>query len=251
MNSHLITLVLFASLVVIILIGRYARRHLPDDHLSADSRDTVKLAMGLVATMTALLLGLLVSSAKGTYDTQRSEVIQMAAKVAFLNRVLVTYGPDASVARADFRNSVAEVIHHMWPEEAGKAGQLSLNVPQGDAFYAALQALLPRDDLQRGLKAEASSLVMDIAQLRVLMLAQVDPSIPRPLLIMVACWLLIIFLYFSLLAPPNNTTVLSLTAAAISVAGALFLIMELDQPFAGTIRISSAPMVHALKQITP
>ena len=251
MNTHLISLILFVSLFAVIFIGRYARRHLPDDHLSADSRDTVKLAMGLVATMTALLLGLLVSSAKETYDTQRSEVIKMASKVVFLNRVLVTYGPDASVAHAEFRNSVVDVVHRMWPEEASKAGQLGLNVPQGDAFYAALQALTPRDDLQRGLKAEASSLVMEIAQLRVLMLAQAEPSIPRPLLIMVACWLLIIFLYFSLLAPPNITTVLSLTAAAISVAGALFLIMELDQPFAGTIRISSAPMVHALKQITP
>lgn len=252
MNNHLITLILFVLLFAVILIGRFhARRHLPDDHLSSDSRDTVKLAMGLVATMTAHLLGLLVSSAKGTYDTQRSKVIKMASKVVFLNRVLVTYGPDASVVRAEFRNNVVEAIHRMWPEEAGKAGQLGLNVCQGDAFYAALQSLTPRDDLQRGLKAEASSLVMDIAQLRVLMLAQAEPSIPRLLLIMVACWLLIIFLYFSLLAPPNITTVLSLTAAAVSVAGALFLIMELDGPFAGTIRVSSAPMVGALKQITP
>ncbi len=82
-----------------------------------------------------------------------------------------------------------------------------------------------------------------------LLLAQTVPSIPKPLLIMVGCWLVIIFLCFSLLAPPNATTTLALTAAAVSVAGAVFLIMELDQPFGGMIRISSEPMLNALHQL--
>lgn len=251
MHNALTSFVLFVSLVGIVLLGRWIRRHLPDDHLSADSRDTVKLAMGLVATMTALLLGLLVSSAKGTYDTQRSEVIQMAAKASLLNRVLTTYGPDAKIARSEFRGMMEDTIDRLWPQEAGVPGQLALNVPKGDAMYATLQGLAPGDDAQRGLKAEASALIMQMAEIRVLMLAQQVPSIPHPVLIMVGCWLLIIFLYFSLLAPPNSTTILSLTAAAISVAGAMFLIMELDQPFGGTIRISSEPMVNALKQLPP
>src|SRR6266513_2460152 len=105
MNSALTSFIVLSSLVAMVLIGRSVRRHLPDDHLSGDSRDTVKLAMGLVATMTALLLGLLVSSAKGTYDIQRTEVIQMAAKVAFLDRVLTAYGPEAAEARAEFRDA--------------------------------------------------------------------------------------------------------------------------------------------------
>ena len=104
MTSALSCTILLTSLVAMVLLGRSMRRHLPSDHLSADSKDAVKLAMGLVATMTALLLGLLVSSAKGTYDTQRNEVIQMAAKVAFLDRVLTAYGPEAAEARAEFRD---------------------------------------------------------------------------------------------------------------------------------------------------
>lgn len=88
MNSTLTAILLFTALVAVVLLGRSVRRYLPDHHLSADSKDAVKLAMGLVATMTALLLGLLVSSAKGTYDTQRTEVIQMAAKVTSLDRPL-------------------------------------------------------------------------------------------------------------------------------------------------------------------
>src|SRR5947209_8507828 len=110
----LIGAVLFASLVGAALLGRRVHRYLPEAHLSADSRDAVKLAMGLVATMTALVLGLLVSSAKGTYDTARSEVIQMAAKVAFLDRMLALYGPEAADARSQLRDPVPEAVQRTW-----------------------------------------------------------------------------------------------------------------------------------------
>src|SRR5205823_13155585 len=95
--------------------------YLPEDHLSADSKDAVKLAMGLVATMTALVLGLLVSSAKGTYDTARSEVIQMAAKVAFLDRVLALYGPEAADARGELRAAVTDAARRIWSTDRGRA----------------------------------------------------------------------------------------------------------------------------------
>ena len=248
-NNAFSCLIQFVSLVIIILIGCSIRRHLPDDHLSADSRDTIKLTMGLVATMTALLLGLLVSSAKGTYDTQRTEVIQMAAKAAFLNRVLIAYGEDASAVRTEFRTSFSETIESIWPEGAGSQELLSISLAEEDALYAAIEGLAPRNDVQRALKVEAASLAMDLEQLRFLMLAQAVPAIPGLLMTMIGCWLLIIFLYFSLLAPPNGTTVVSLVAAAISVAGAVFLIMELDQPFDGPIQISSDLMASTLEQI--
>src|SRR5580765_4081698 len=115
MNTTLTSLIVFGCLVGAVLLGRALRRLLPEDHLTADSRDTIKLAMGLVATMTALVLGLLVSSAKGAYDTKRSEVIQMAAKVAFLGRVLAAYGPEAAGIRALVGETVKEAIQQMWP----------------------------------------------------------------------------------------------------------------------------------------
>ncbi len=104
----LVSVILFVVLVGAAFLGRRVRRYLPEDHLSADSKDAVKLAMGLVATMTALVLGLLVSSAKGTYDTARSEVIQMTAKVAFLDRVLALYGPETADARGELRTAVTD-----------------------------------------------------------------------------------------------------------------------------------------------
>jgi hypothetical protein len=249
MNSLLTATLLLGCLVGGVLLGRSIRRRLPEHHLNPDSRDAVKLAMGLVATMTALLLGLLVSSAKGTYDTQRGEVILMAAKVTFLDRVLSAYGAEATQARVLFREAVGEAVQRMWPAEAGAQAQLTPNAGAGDAVYAAIQQLSPRDDMQRGLKAQAAALAGELGQLRMLLLAQMVPSIPKPLLVSVVCWLLIIFLGFSLLAPPNPTTTLSLVAAAVSVAGALFLIMELDQPLGGLIRISSGPLRIALSQL--
>lgn len=251
MNSTLIASVLFAALAAAVLLGRRVREHLPEEHLSVDSKDAVKLAMGLVATMTALLLGMLVSSAKDTYDTQRTEIIVMASKVAFLDRVLNAYGPEAAGARAGVHAALKDALHRMWPDQPGALGALAASAPTGDGAYAAIQALSPRDDLQRSLKEQATTLAVDIGQIRMLMLAQAVPSIPKLLLATVASWLAIIFLSFGLLAPPNTTTTLAIAAAALSVACAVFLMMEFDQPLGGMIRISSEPMTHAIQQLGP
>src|SRR4030095_5324853 len=137
--------ILFIGLVGVMFLGRRVRRYLPQDHLSAESKDAVKLAMGLVATMTALLLGLLISSAKGTYDTVRSEVMQMASKVAFLDRVLGLYGPEAAGARGECRDAVADAVRRMWPGERVVPAQLAPNEQMGDAFYVAVHRLSPHD----------------------------------------------------------------------------------------------------------
>src|SRR6266702_6592368 len=115
MYTSLTAAILFMGLVGVVLLGRRARRYLPEDHLSTDSKDAVKLAMGLIATMTAVLLGLLISSAKGTFDTAQSEVMQMAAKVALLDRVLALYGPEAAEARRALRDAVAHAARRAWP----------------------------------------------------------------------------------------------------------------------------------------
>jgi hypothetical protein len=246
MNPDIISLVVFICLISAVLLGRTLRGLLPEHHLSPDSRDVVKLAMGLVATMSALLLGLLVTSAKSTYDTTRTEVIQMAAKATFLDRLLAAYGPEAADARALFREAMVNAVQQIWPSDKNRPASLGPDQKQGTAIFAAIEKLAPRDDMQRSLKSQAVSLAIELGQLRSLLAAQEVTSISRPLLIVVVCWLVIIFLGFSLLAPPNPTAALALTASALSVAGAMFLIMELDRPFDGLIRISSEPMLHAL-----
>jgi hypothetical protein len=244
----LISLILFVGLVVAALLGRHVHRYLPEDHLSDSSRDSVKLAMGLVATMTALVLGLLVSSAKDAYDTRRSEVIQMAAKVAFLDRVLALYGPEAAVARAELRAAVADAVQRIWPADRSRPGQLAPNEQASDTVYVAIHGLLPHDDTQRALKTQIANLMVDLGQLRALLIAQSIPSISKPMLIILVSWLVVIFFGFSLIAPPNATTMLALVASAFSVACAIFLILELDQPFGGLIHIPSEPMINVLER---
>ena len=245
----LTTVVLFACLVGAALLGRRVRCYLPQEHLSADSKDAVKLAMGLVATMTALVLGLLVSSAKDAYETKRSEVIQMAAKVAFLGRVLGVYGPEAAEPRGEFRAMVADGIRRMWPTERSESAQLAPNEQAGDAVFVAIQRLSPRDDTQRALKTQAATLMVDLGQLRSLLVAQSIPSISTPMLIILISWLVIIFLGFSVVAPPNATTLLAIVISAFALACAIFLILELDNPFGGLIRIPSEPMLNALNNL--
>jgi len=248
MNTTFTALIVFGCLVGAVLLGRTLRRLLPEAHLTADSRDTIKLAMGLVATMTALVLGLLVSSAKGSYDTKRSEVIQMAAKVAFLDRLLSLYGPRAAEGRASFHEAVQEAVRQMWPDEAAMPARLAPNTQAGNVVYVAVQNLSPQDDTQRKLKDQATTVATEPGQLRSLLAAQAGASISMPMLIILVSWLVVIFLGFSVLAPPNPTVIFALMIAALAVAGAIFLILELDQPFGGVIRISSEPMLNALHE---
>jgi hypothetical protein len=226
----------------------WLRRFLPEHHLSPDSRDTVKLAMGLVATMSALLLGLLVNSAKTSYDTTRTQVIQRAAKFALLDRVLAICGPQAVAVRGDLHALIEEATRQLWPDNAANPRSRTPNPEIGNAFYIALLRLEARDDTERALKAQAVSLTVELGQLQSLMQAKSTSAISQPMLIVVVLWLVMIFLSFSLIAPPNATVNFALFASAMCVAGAILLILELDRPFGGLIRNSSEPMLNVLRQ---
>jgi hypothetical protein len=138
----------------------------------------------------------------------------------------------------------------MWPGEARLSSHLTPDTQAGNALYVAVQDLSPHDDTQRRLKDQATTLATDLGQLRSLLVAQSVASISQPMLIILVSWLVIIFLGFSAVAPPNTTTIFALTVSALAVSGAIFLILELDQPFSGLIRISSQPMLNALSQFT-
>ena len=249
MITTVIAAILFVFLVGVTLLGRRVGRYLPEDQLSADSRDAVKLAMGFIATMTAVLLGLLITSAKGNFDTEQSEVMQMAAKVAFLDRVLALYGPEAADARLKLRDAIADGVRRMWPAKRSGPVQSAPNEQLGDAFYVAIHRLSPHDDAQRALKTQTATLMVELGQLRSLLQAQSIPSVSKPLLIALVSWLVLIFFGFSLVAPANATTTLALVASAFSVACAVFLIVEMDHPFGGLIRIPSEPMINVLNHL--
>ena len=248
--SHLVTaLVVFACVFGAALSGMLLRSALPDHHLGSDTKDSVKLAMGLVATMAALILGLLVASAKEVYDKESSGVTQMAAKVVFLDRMLANYGPETAQTRELFRRSVERVVECTWPDKPSQKAQLDPSASQAEATYAAIQKLAPQNEMQTALKSQALSTAVELSQMRWLEFEQADTAISTPMLSILTLWLAILFVSFGLFSPSNSTVVVALMLAALSVSGAVFLILELCSPFNGLMQVSDAPFVNAISHL--
>jgi hypothetical protein len=248
-NAPTISLIVFGCVFGGALLGLMLHTALPQHHLSADSRDVVKLGTGLVGTMAALVLGLLVASAKGSYDAQNTALTQLAANVALLDRVLAHYGPGANEARARLRGTVVQALTQMWPQEGGQHTDLAPSSTGGEVLFEQIEALVPKDDRQRSLHAEALRLAMVLGQTRWLMYEQGTTAVSLPLLVVLVVWLTIIFLSFGILASPNGTVLTSLCVSALSVSGAVFLILEMYAPYTGLIQISSAPLRAALARL--
>ncbi len=231
------------------LLGMVLRRILPENHLSTESKDVIKLGIALTSTMSALVLALLISSAKSSYDAQRNEITQMSANIILLDRLLAHYGPETKEARQLVASSATGIADRIWPEKGAESKASESLTPSGEAFFDKIQELSPQNDVQRALQAQALKTSIDIGQTRLLLLEQGGRSIPMPFLVLLIFWVTIIFLSFGLFAPPNATVVATLFLCALSVSGAIFMIMELDRPFGGLIQISSAPLRNAIARI--
>ena len=248
-NPQVIGSIVFACIFGGAMIGMFLRGVLPEHHLNAESKDVVKLAMGLIGTMTALLLGLLVASTKASYDARKGELVQMSANFVLLDRLLAHYGPETKPERDQLRDSVARLIAAVWSPSSNDTAKLDPSATGSEAIFDQIQQLTPQTDAQRMLRTEALTLAMNLGQTRWLLFEQSGSSISIPFLMAMVFWLSIIFASFGLFAPKNMTVVISLLLAAISVSGAIFLILELDRPFEGIIQISSAPLRSALMHL--
>jgi hypothetical protein len=221
---------------------------LPGHHLSTDAKDVVRLGTGLIGTIAALVLGLLIASAKSSYDTQSTQIKQMTANIVLLDNLLAQYGAEAADVRNLMRRSVVTLADRMWRESssgAARAAPFEASAAS-EAFFAKLQQLSPQNDSQRSLQARAIQVSTDIAQTRLLMFAETDNSLPMPFMVVLIFWLAMIFASFGLFAQPSATLVGLLIVFALSAAGAIYLVLELGQPFAGLMQIPSAPLRHAL-----
>lgn len=232
------------------LIATAVRTLLPPPHMSRETQDVVRLGMGLVATMTALLLGLVTAAAKGSFDSQDAGMRSAAAGIVTLDRHLARYGPEAGPIRDALRNAVATRIEAIWPASGAGHGLGSLKGPgPAEKIEDQVLALAPADDTHRWLKSEALRLCEEVLRTRTMMVGNAAGSVPRPFLMVVVFWLMMTFASFGLYAPRNATVIAVLFIAALSVALAVYLILELDDPFTGVIRISSAPMRSALASL--
>ncbi len=225
------------------------RRMLPQHHLSTETKDTVKLAMGLIGTMVALVLGLLIAAAKDKYDKEAAGVTQMAAKIIFLDRILANYGPEAKEVRDLLKQMVELVTNRMWPDKPSTEAQLDPSASRAEAVYVAIQGLSPRNDVQTMFKSQAQSAAFDLGQTRWQEFEQANSSISVPLLYILTFWLSILFISFGMFAPSNGTVFAALVMAALAVAGAIFLMMELNTPFSGILQIPRATFDDAIAHL--
>jgi hypothetical protein len=244
-------LIVFACVFGGALSGLYLSRKIGARHLSADSKDVMKMALGIIGTLAALVLGLLLASAKSSFDAKGNGINQISADLVLLDRALARYGPETRDARDLLRNTVAAVLQRVWPEEELQVAKLDTSDEAAglEAFEGRVRNLSPRTDAQRGLQSRALSIISEIARERVLLLERHKTTIPIPFLIVLVWWFTIIFACLSLFAPRNALVMAIMFACAVSVSAAIVLLLELDSPYQGVIRLSSAPLRNALANI--
>lgn len=232
------------------LIGMSLRAVVPENHINADSKDVIKVSMAMVATLAALVIGLLIASAKSSFDSKDSEMTLMTAHAILLDRTMAEYGTETRDIRDLFRGMVAHRIHQIWPNEGAEVDTQAIG--KGFAMETVQRKILdlsPQNDAQRWLKSTALQLTNDIAQARWLVYQQTGSAIQWPFLAILIFWLAIIFASFGLFAPRNASVMTAIVVCSLSVAGAIFLIVEMDQPYDGLVKISSAPARAALNQL--
>lgn len=230
------------------LLGVTLQRVLPRTQLTPETRDVVKLVIGLIGTLSALVLGLMIGSARGSYDRQRQEIIELSSKIVALDRTLALYGRETKSLRDDFRGIVAAAADRLWPVDRSSSGRVDPS-RTAESWYHGLQQLSPDGKDQRFYHDRAMDLATELLNGRWLLYQQSVGTISVLFFVVINFWFAIIFACIGVLAPRNWTVLVTLFLCGVSVAGAVVLAFELDQPFAGFMRMSSEPIRKALDQM--
>jgi len=247
-----ISLMAFGCIFGGMLLGMFLRRVLPEHHLSDEAKDVMKLGTAIIGTLAALVIGLLIASAKESFDTMNRGLLQAGSKAILLDRVMAHYGPETREARDLLRSGLAAAIEQIWEKERKvREGAEALDPRAGlEALQDKLRQLSPQTDAQRWLQSRALQVSGDIAETRWLLIEQLgQSSLPMPFFVMLVSWLVIIFFSFGLFSPRNATVIVVLFLCALSAAGSLYLILELDRPYGGLITVSSASLSNALAHL--
>jgi hypothetical protein len=248
-NSTTAGLLVFACTFGASLLAIAVRQRVPEHHLEGDSKEAVRLVLGLIATLTALVLGLLISSGYASDQVQQGEVEQLGVHLFQLDRSLAQFGPETVEQRAELRKMLAGIITRVWPTEGTvKLASGSLQ-EEGESFFSGIVALAPKSELQRLAQSRALQLLEKIGETRQFLIRQSQARLSRPVLIALLFWVTALFTGFGLLARFNWTVIAALFVGAVSIAGAVFLIVEMSQPYGGWIQISSSPLRAALAQM--
>jgi hypothetical protein len=251
MSSTAAFLASFAAILIGAAIGMGLKRFLPADVLEGGSKEAIRLGAGFLSTLAALVIGLMIASAKNSYDTQNTNIRQLGTNVVLVDQMLIKYGTAANEARRLLRETIPSAATRIWQESVAgnNAGSTFALSRTGEGFYNAIEGLKPVNDEQVSLKARIIQITTEMGRTRLLVFTQNDNAIPVPFFIVLVFWLAVIFASFSLLAEPNLIVIASILLFAVSVSSALFLIVDLSQPFEGLMQITNHHLRMALPKI--
>jgi hypothetical protein len=248
MTPVLISLLTFVAVSCGALIGLGLARRLPETHLSDNGRIAVSVAMAVVGTLTALVIGLMISTASSAFSARVNAVETLAMDIVKLDRVLRRYGPDTDGTRnlvGRYAAMKADELTRRGEEATPSADTLAL-LETIDDQVTQLQAA---DDRGRRLKEQAIGLLEAISAARWLLAEQADITVPPPFLILVILWLTLLFASFGLFAPRNATVVAFHILGAAAISGGILMILELGTPTQGLVRVPIAPLEAAAEQL--
>lgn len=237
----------FVLIVASAIAGAFLRQKLPEHHLTGDSKDVIKLAIALIATMSALVLALLFASTRTSFERTSGYVSRMTADIVELDRLLQHYGQEAAPVRQTLRAEIGPLIDSIWRDDAIARGVQPANAaPEETALYL-IQDLVPTTKLQRAIQARALQVGADLTQTQLALFSQPSDSISNTFVIVLILWLMFIFAIFSMTSPPNPTLFTVLGLCILSASAAIYLIMELGLPFGGLMQVSNEGLRTALK----
>jgi len=231
-------------------VGLILQRVLPERFTTGGLRDMIGAVVGLLTLLSALVLGLLIWTAYGVYSGQNLAVQTLAAKVLQLDLALADYGPDATPVRAQVRRNLAKTIDEIWGVNESDADFVANNfaaaVQNLRSREKALEGLSPSTDEQRRALAAAMSTVESIGQSRLQMSFALSNPVCYPLILMVVGWATFLFCGYGLMSKGNAMSVVAGFVGAIAVSSAVYLILDLSDPYSGIFRASSAPLEQVL-----
>jgi hypothetical protein len=225
-------------------LGLVLQRLLPEHHVK-NARDMIGGMLGLITLLLALVLGLLIWTGYGVFNTQKTELQTLAARALEFDLEMSQYGPDGGHGREILRKDLIWAVEQFWGTDESKAAAYDASYANINAMSNFLENLHPTTDAQSGLLAQARGHYGAIGETRLLMSLQLIDAVSWPLLITVTSWSCVLFCGFGLLSRLNATTLVALALGACSVASAIFLILDFSQPYTSPLRISPA----ALEQV--
>jgi hypothetical protein len=249
-TSGRIFLISFVAIVAGMVLGMILRRQIPVVYLREDSKEVILRGAGFLTTLAAVLISLMIASAKTSYDTQDSHFRTLAAYLVETDQLLVQYGPEATEVRILMRQSVPAAVDRIWREKQQATQNSAFTAASlAEQLNGAIEALTPTSDAQRAIKQRLEAAGAEIARTRLLMYADGDKPILTPFLLILIFWLAVIFASYSLFVEPGRLMIAALLVSAMSVSSALFLVADLSQPFVGLMQLPKEQLEHTLQPL--